>query len=59
MRTPPDPTVCATEASRSGVASTFPWPIAVDPTSSGVTISSAGGIVLGASPRTDGGAFQP
>ena len=39
MRTPPAATVCATEASRSGVASTLPWPIAVEPTSSGVPIS--------------------
>ena len=42
---PPTP-VC------SGVASVLNWPIAVEPTSSGVAISAAGGRVLGTSPGT-------
>ena len=40
-RTPPEAIVCATEAICSGVASTLPCPIAVEPTSSGVAISFA------------------
>src|SRR5215213_4553040 len=58
-RTPCDAIVCATEAIWSGVASVRYWPIAVAPTSSGVSISGAGGRVLGTSPGTVGSAFQP
>ena len=51
--------VCATDAIWSGVASVSNWPIAVEATSSGVSISAAGGSVLGTSPGMVAGAFQP
>ena len=41
------------------MASVLNCPIAVEPTSSGVLISTAGGSVLGTSPGTIGSAFQP
>ncbi len=59
VRTPPPAIVCATEASCSGVASVLYWPMAVDASSSGVTISPAGGSVLGTSPGSVAGWFQP
>ena len=59
MRTPPLAIVWATEAIWSGVASIWNWPIAVEPTSSGLTIAEAAGIVLGSAPGMPGSSFQP
>ena len=42
---PSSPIVAATSAISSGVASTLPWPIAVEPTARSSPISSAAGIV--------------
>ena len=58
-RTPRIAIVCATDAIWSGVASVSNWPIAVEATSSGVSISAAGGSVLGTSPGMVAFAFQP
>ena len=43
----------------SGVASTRPWPMAVDPRSSGPSISSAAGIVLASAPEIVGSSLKP
>src|SRR3954447_18187004 len=58
-RTPCEAIVWATEAIWSGVASVRYWPIALEPTSSGVVRSDAGGSVLGTSLGTVGSPFQP
>ena len=51
-RRPPDATVWAITASSSGVASTRPWPIAVEPTARSSPISDAGGSVDICAPAT-------
>ena len=53
-RRPRRPIVAATVASSSGVASTLPWPIAVEPTARSSPISSAAGIVERAAPQRAG-----
>ena len=58
-RTPSAAIVWATEAITSGVASVRNWPIAVEAISRSDTISSLCGSVLGTSPGTVGGWFQP
>ena len=59
LRTPPAATVWAIDAITSGVARTLNWPIAVEPTSSGVRMRLAGGRVLGSSPGMLGDALKP
>ena len=54
-----DAIVSATTAISSGVASTLPWPIAVEPTASGESISAAGGIVEVAAPASVGTSLKP
>ena len=49
----------ATVANRSGVASTFPCPIAVEPTARSSPISPAAGIVERISPASPGSPLKP
>ena len=58
-RRPRRPIVAATVASSSGVASTLPWPIAVEPTARSSPISSAAGIVERAAPSGPGSWLKP
>src|SRR2546423_12634313 len=51
--------VSATTAISSGVASTLPCPIAVEPTASGEPTSAAVGNVEGAAPGIDGVSLKP
>ncbi len=51
--------VAATVAISRALASTWPWPMAVDPTSSSPWICPAGGSVLSAAPGTPGAWLKP
>ena len=58
-RTPLSAIVAATVANWSGVASTLPWPIAVEPTASGPPTAPARGSVLGRAPGMSGRELKP
>jgi hypothetical protein len=58
-RTPPVATVPASPAISSGVASTLPWPIAVEPTARSSPISPAAGIVERCAPASPGSWLNP
>ena len=51
--------VAATSASCSGVVSTLPCPIALEPTARSSPISAAAGIVDGAAPASPGSSLKP
>ena len=58
-RRPPSAIVAATPAISSGVASTLPCPIAVDPTARSSPISPAAGIVERMAPASPGSSLKP
>ena len=58
-RRPPWAIAEATSAISSGVASTLPWPIAVEPTARSSPISAAAGIVERAAPGSPGSSLKP
>ena len=58
-RIPSAPIVAATSASCSGVVSTLPCPIALEPTARSSPISAAAGIVEGAAPASPGSSLKP
>src|SRR3954465_57519 len=58
-RTPRSPIAAAIVAISSGVASTLPWPIALEPTARSSPISRAGGIVERAAPASEGASLKP
>ena len=56
---PPSAIAAATEAIATVVASTLPWPIAVEPTARSSPISRAGGSVERPAPANGGGPLKP
>ena len=59
MRRPSSPIAAAISAICSGVVSTLPWPIAVEPTARSSPISDAAGIVERAAPCSPGSSLKP